>query len=225
MSEKEWKKDEPLKFIANVVAKAGQPLATVWNELLKIETNLRISQGVPEDMDVPVSIDISDNTSVDITCLVEILDKSLKILGMATSQIVQKRRWDLKYKLAPDCKDLAKKSQPFTSFVFGDNIKASAFENRKERAISYRITQGKSGVMNELKSFLDQQKSRRGQGFDSRWWFRGSSQFRNNFRGRDNNYQNQNPQNSQNYQSQYNSNQSPRGQPSTRGRSRGHGRC
>ena len=59
---------------------------------------------------------------------------------MATSQIVQKHRSDLKYKLAWDYKDLTFKSKPFTDYLFGDNMKESAVESWKERSISFGVT-------------------------------------------------------------------------------------
>ena len=222
MSEKERKKDEPLKFIANAVAKASQPLANVWNQLLQLETDLRESKGIPPDAEMPVSLDIDEDTGtvLHVTHLVELLDQSLKVLGMATAQIAQKRRLDLKYKLAPDCKDLAKRSQPFTSCIFGDNMKASALENRKERSISYSITHGKSGVMKDLKSFLDQHKSsHRGQSYGSQRGFRGgSSPFKHRGRNQSSGFSqsNQSPQNSQNRPQ--GSQQFQRGQSANRGR-------
>ena len=110
---------------------------------------------VPPDADVSIVLDLDESTSLDVTAMVELLDQALKILGMTTSQIMQKRRWDFHYKLAPDCKDLAKKFQSFTNFLFGDNMKESAIENRKERAVSYRVTCGHWDYNNDNKSFLD----------------------------------------------------------------------
>ena len=41
MTEKERKKDEPLKYIQNAVAKAAMPLAEAWNLLLDLEDSVR----------------------------------------------------------------------------------------------------------------------------------------------------------------------------------------
>ena len=56
--------------------------------------------------------------------------------------MVQKRRWDLYYKLTPDYKDLAKKVSPFSEFLLGDNIKDAAIESRKECQIAFRANRG-----------------------------------------------------------------------------------
>ena len=157
MTEKERKKDEPMKYIQNAVAKAAMPLSEAWNVLLLLEDNIR-SGATPKMTDEEdVVVQLSDEYSLNITNTVRKLDSSLKILGIATSQIVQKRRLDLKYKLAYDCKGLAKRSRPFTDFLFGDDMKIQAAENRKERNLSFKITRGKK---DKKSAFLEQDQGR-----------------------------------------------------------------
>ena len=180
MNEKERKKDEPMKFLANGVAKASQPLAATWNQLLLLENQLRTAQCVPPEADVPVFLDIaaSKEFSLNVTELVQNLDQALQILGMTTTQIVQKRRLDLKFKLSTDCKDLARKSMPFTDLMFGDNIKASALENKKERALSYHATHDRSP------HFLHSHPSRgRGYGSPRAYHRQGYNQYHHQRRG------------------------------------------
>ena len=71
-------------------------------------------------------------TALCITELIKSLDLALQLFGIANVQVSQKRRFDLKYKLATSAKDLAGKSMPFTDQMFGDNIKedhANAIKN------------------------------------------------------------------------------------------------
>ena len=86
MNEKERKKDEPMKFLANGVAKASQPLAVAWNQLLLLENQLHTAQCIPSEADIPVFLDIdaSKELSLNVTELVQNLDKALQILGMTT---------------------------------------------------------------------------------------------------------------------------------------------
>ena len=157
MTEKERKADEPLKFIANALAKASQLLVYAWDQLLKAEQVVRKSDNY--DADQNVVLDLSRDISLDLTATITKIDQCLGMLGMANSQVVQKRRMDLTYKLAWDCKELSRRNRPFTDFLFGDNMKESAVETRKERAISYGVSskEGKtipSHLYQEFMAFL-----------------------------------------------------------------------
>ena len=136
MTEQQRVTDQPMKYIGNAVAKAAQPLVYAWNELLA-ESAVQKQGGFGTDN---VIIDLTSEHTIDLTKIITQLNSSLNLLGMATSQIVQKRRTDLKYKLAWDCKDLASNRKPFTDFLFGDNMKESAVESRKERSISFGVS-------------------------------------------------------------------------------------
>ena len=95
MDDKERKFDEPMKFISNGVAKASQPLAAAWNELLEVEDALRAQKGDSLDDDAHVELQITNSKVLDLTKVIELLDQSLSILGMTNCQVVQRRRWDL----------------------------------------------------------------------------------------------------------------------------------
>ena len=102
---------------------------------------------------------MTNNLSLDLTETVKNLDTALNILGMANSQVVQKRKMDLRFKFAWDFGNLAGRSVPFTNFPFGDNLKESAINAGKEKSISRGVT-GKKGkfisrsLHQEFQSFL-----------------------------------------------------------------------
>ena len=102
---------------------------------------------------------MTDNLSLDLTEAVKNLDTVLNILGMANSQVIQKQKMDLRFKFAWDRHNLAGRSFPFTDFLFGDNLKESAIDARKEKSISRGVT-GKKGKLiphslhQEFQSFL-----------------------------------------------------------------------
>ena len=159
MSEKERKLDEPMKYISNGVMKASQPLAAAWNSLLMVEDALRAEKGKQLDSESHVELQVTKKKVLDLTQVIEQLDQALVILGMTNCQVVQKRHWELKYKLAPEYKDLANKSQPFTEFLLGDNIKEAVVESKKERQLSFSATHGRHTSWGD-QPFLDQKKSR-----------------------------------------------------------------
>ena len=128
LSRDEKEKDRPLKCIANAICKGSQAVTLVWDKLLKAEISI---QDHNKNSD-PVELPLPDGSALCVSELIKSLDLGLQLLGIANVQVSQKRRFDLKYKLAVSARDLAGKSMPFTDQMFGDNIKedhANAIKN------------------------------------------------------------------------------------------------
>ena len=158
MTEKECKHDEPLKYIANAISKAPQPLAYAWSSSLSTEVSVRntLSDDVKNKN---IIIHMTDDLSLDLTEVIKNLDTAPNIIGMASSQMVQNKKMDLRFKFAWDCHNLVGRSVPFTDFLFGDNLKKSAINARKEKSFSRGVAD-KNGkfilhsLHQEFQSFL-----------------------------------------------------------------------
>ena len=130
LSREDKERDRPLKCVANAVCKGSQPLVSLWCALTQGESKIQEFEKHQNSVNLP----LPDGSVLPVTEIVGWLDLALQLLGIANIQISQKRRLDLRYKLAISAKDLANHSQPFTDFLFGNNIKddhASAIKNFK----------------------------------------------------------------------------------------------
>ena len=111
-----------MKYLAMGLCKGIQPLAIAWSQLLDFEFQLKQAAkkaGDPEDEASFVTI--GDKT-FDFSEICRSMELGLKILGICHVQVVQKRRLDLQYLLAPSAKELALEKQPITDFMFGDDM-------------------------------------------------------------------------------------------------------
>ena len=134
LSRDEKEKDRPLKCIANAICKASQAISAVWASMLKAEVAVQAHQ---KDSNLNVELTLPDGSTFKLSECIAQLTLGLKLLGIGNVQISQKRRLDLKYKLALSARELAGKSQPFTSQLFGDNIK----EDHATAIKNYQLTQ------------------------------------------------------------------------------------
>ena len=63
-----------------------------------------------------------DEEPVDMTDLIEKMELGLKVIRITSVQTMQKRRFDLQYKLAAPAKQLAEFNHPFPNNMFGPNV-------------------------------------------------------------------------------------------------------
>ena len=109
-------KDLPSRFVHNAFMKAAQPVAVVWATLIRLETFCKTN-------DEPLDITLEDGATINFQELRKLLDQSLRLLGIANSQMVQVRKDILKPFLNDDFKKLCRPHIPFTEFLFGSDFK------------------------------------------------------------------------------------------------------
>ena len=130
MSRKNHDKDKKMRYLCTALAKAGQPLATAWAKILRLNHDVK---------NAPMNIDLGtflENTGIDLPSIVSQMELGLQLLGICHVQAVQKRRSDLQYLLTASAKELGNENQPITTLMFGDKIK----EHHKEIMEVDRIT-------------------------------------------------------------------------------------
>ena len=95
MSRADKIKDQRMKWLCNAAPYAAWPLASVWNQLLKIEFHIQQQQDPNKEIE-----DVKFNMAVgeeDIN--ISELELGIKVIGITSVQAMQKRRHDLQYKL------------------------------------------------------------------------------------------------------------------------------
>ena len=148
-------KDKKMKYLATGLCKAAQPLSIAWSQLVEFEFLLKQSakkHGDPEEEASFVSI---GEKTFDLSELIRYMELGLKVLGVCHLQVVQKRRLDLQYLLAPSAKELALEKQPVTDFMFGDDMQQA----HKDLIAKNKVT--------ALTSTPKKQKKSGGHGFQS----------------------------------------------------------
>ena len=78
-------KDMPCRFIQNAFMKGTQPLVIVWETLIQLENYLKTSGK-------NLQVKFSNNLTIDFQQLRKLLDQSLRLLGIANSQMVVHRK-------------------------------------------------------------------------------------------------------------------------------------
>ena len=125
MNRKNHDKDKKMKYIANGICKAAQPLVGVWNQLVQYEHAVKqdaVEHGELEESAPFVQV----GTKVfDFTQIIQEVELGLKTLGVCNMQATKKWCLDLQYLLVPSAKELAHEKQPITDNMFGENMQDS----------------------------------------------------------------------------------------------------
>ena len=121
MDKSDKTKDSHMHYICNALAKAGQPLAILWSELLDAKFIIQQEQSLSKDDEKIIKT--SSGHEINLSYWTDLIKLGLQVLGMASVQCNQKRRHDLKYKLVPAAKELADRDQPLGPELFGENLK------------------------------------------------------------------------------------------------------
>ena len=140
MSRSDEIKDQRMKWICNAAPKAAWPLATVWNELLRIEFHLQQEQDPSSDVEdakLPLTLGEPDVNISNIICLLEL---GIKVIGITSVQAMQKRCHDLQYKLYGAAKELAEFNQKFDNQMFGPKMKADLANILAVNKITTKLT-------------------------------------------------------------------------------------
>ena len=110
--------DRPFCYIQNALGKGAQPLVSVWYKIIQCQSILK-----KQNPDKSAVLTIGPIMEVDFAKLRELLDLSLRLFGMASSQLVIQKRLDLGSFVAPGFQKLCKDHVPFTRWMFGENMK------------------------------------------------------------------------------------------------------
>ena len=130
-----------------------------------------------------------DEEPVDMTDLIEKMELGLKVIRITSVQTMQKRRFDLQYKLAAPTKQLAEFNHPFPNNMFGPNMKSDITNIVSMNKLTKKLTSSQKG-QNRYNPFLGKRGYGRGHGL----FYNNTNQFQG-FQGQQ---FNQNP-----YQGQY----------------------
>ena len=121
-------KDQHLRFVQNAFVKACQPLALVWSKLIQVENFFN-------SHDEECSFDLSKDLHVDFHELRTQLDLSLRLMGVANSQMVLHRRESLASFLNPDFSKLCKPHVKFNQWMFGSDFKTLLQDTIRENQL------------------------------------------------------------------------------------------
>ena len=156
-------KDKRMRWLCEATPKAAWPLASAWAELLRLEFHLQ-QQQPPADtvQDAVFPMPLGDQ-DVNVSDLIRKIELSLKVIGISSVQGMQKRRYDLQYKLSGPAKELAEFNHKFDHRMFGPQIKTDVANIIAVNKMAKKITSTKSSK--RYNPFLGRQNSRgRGRG-------------------------------------------------------------
>ena len=111
--------DARYRFIQNVLMKGYQPIANAWQKIITAITHLQRYRG----KDNPF-LAITQEFSLDMLQIKAELDLSLRLLGMANSQLALRRHLTMRRHLAPGFKRLCDEHNPLNQWMFGGDIKS-----------------------------------------------------------------------------------------------------
>ena len=107
--------DDPLRFINQAIAKGIQPLAKVWDTILKADSAVKTQNPDTTSAVLKVPSDVQ----LDLTELSDLIATTLMVLGNANVQTVQLRKDFMKPYLHYDYHELLQHSNQLTEFLFG----------------------------------------------------------------------------------------------------------
>ena len=148
-------KDQPVRFIQNALVKACQPLASAWATIIKVESYFK-------SQNEQTAHELSDDLTLDFHQLRTQLDLSLRLLGVANSQMVLHRREILSGFLNPDFAKLCKPHVKFNQWMFGTDFKTLLQDTIRENQLIKKGQQKPKAQPQGQQSFLGGKKNFRG---------------------------------------------------------------
>ena len=152
--------DRPFRYIQNALGKGAQPLASVWYKIIQCETAVK-----KQNPDKLAVLSIGPGLDLDFAEIRQLLDLSLRLLGMASAELAIQRRSDLQCFIVPAFQKLCKGHVSFTRWMFGENVKAQIEDTTKINRMveSANKTLDPSNAFRSLrKSFLAKKLGERG---------------------------------------------------------------
>ena len=117
--------DRPFRYIQNALGKGAQPLVSVWYKIIQCQNILK-----KQNPDKSCTFTVG-HLHIDFAELRELLVLSLRLIGMASSQLAIQHRLDLGNFVAPGFHKLCEEHVPFTRWMFTENVKTQIEDTSK----------------------------------------------------------------------------------------------
>ena len=157
-------KDQRLKWKCQSAPKAAWPLSTMWAELKCLEFFLQQKQPVDEEITNAIFKLEKDKDPIDVTELIEKVELSLKVIEITSVQAMQKRHYDLQYKLARPAKQLAEFNHRFLDEMFGPKMKSDVANIVAMNRLTKKLTSPQKQQQTRYNPFLGKRGRGRGRG-------------------------------------------------------------
>ena len=98
-------------------------------------------------------VTVAEDMDLNLSDMKSFLDTTIRLLGMANVQLVQKRRLDLHPSIQPQFKSLCTNAHPFNHLMFGSSVKTSVDDVTKLNKIANTVTSTPKSKKQQFKGY------------------------------------------------------------------------